>query len=134
MPPVAGPPGWTAERRDAFLRFHRSRALAAEPVEATYAIVTGEAVVGAARLCPMEDAKRAAEAGAWIGRSHRGAGFGGAVLKQLLAIAQADGFESVFVSTTPDNIAAQKLLTASNVELVRKGDQVTGWVTVTAAE
>jgi RimJ/RimL family protein N-acetyltransferase len=132
MPPVAGPPGWTPERRIAFLRFHRSRALAAEPVETTYAIVVGKAVVGAARLCPMEDAKRAAEVGVWIGRSHRGGGVGGAVVKELLAFARTDGFESIFVSTTPDNTAVQQLLTALGVDLIRTGDTVTAWVDLAA--
>ncbi|NKY59490.1 GNAT family N-acetyltransferase [Nocardia flavorosea] len=112
MPPVAGPAGWTGEHRTAFLRFHRSRSLSAEPVESTYAIVVGDTVVGAARLCPMEGPSRAAEAGVWIGRSHRGSGVGGAVLRHLLALARADGFDSLFASTTPDNTAAQRVLAA----------------------
>ncbi|WP_212732706.1 hypothetical protein [Streptomyces oceani] len=36
MPTVAGPAGWTGERRTAFSRFHQSRSLSAEPVESTY--------------------------------------------------------------------------------------------------
>ncbi|MEU6037713.1 GNAT family N-acetyltransferase [Actinomadura sp. NPDC047616] len=132
MPPVAGPPGWTPERRSAFLRFHRSRTLAVPPGETTYAIVVGTTVVGAARLCPVEDAKRAAEAGVWIGRSHRGAGVGGAVLKQLLTVARADGLESIFVSTTPDNTAVHRLLTTLGVDLVREDDTVTAWVNLDA--
>ncbi|WP_158676899.1 GNAT family N-acetyltransferase [Wenjunlia vitaminophila] len=125
MPPVAGPSGWTSERRVAFLRFHQSRSLSAEPVESTYAIVVGKTVVGAARLCPMEDpVRRAVEVGVWIGRSHRGSGVGRAVLHQLLDLACAEGFDSVFASTKVDNAAAQRLLTGVGGELVREGDAV----------
>ena len=132
MPPVAGPAGWTAERRTAFSRFHRSRSLSAEPVETTYAIVVGEKVVGAARLCPLADAEHAAEAGVWIGRSHRGSGVGGAVLSQLLSHARADGFGSLYVSTTIDNTASRRLIAALGVDVVRTGDKVTAWVDLTA--
>ncbi|MFI0485321.1 GNAT family N-acetyltransferase [Actinomadura sp. 9N215] len=128
MPPVPGPPGWTPERRTAFLQFHRSRTLAAEPVEATYAILVGQKVVGAARLYPLPEPQRTAEAGVWIGRTERGHGVGGAVLKQLLALAHADGFESVFVSTTPDNTPVLKLLKRLGVKLTQKGDTLTAWV------
>ncbi|MET8977945.1 GNAT family N-acetyltransferase [Streptomyces sp. NPDC004539] len=133
MPPVAGPDGWNGERRAAFFRFHRSRSLSAEPVESTYAIVVGDAVVGAARLCPLEGPRHAVEAGVWIGRSHRGGGVGGAVLHQLLVLARADGFHSLFVSTTSDNAANQRVLTAMGVDLVREGDSVTAWVDLVAA-
>ncbi|MDJ0384063.1 GNAT family N-acetyltransferase [Streptomyces sp. G-G2] len=134
MPPVAGPAGWTAERRIAFLAFHRSRSLAVVPVETTYAIVVGKTVVGAARLCPMEEAKHAVEAGVWIGRSHRGNGVGGAVLGHLLALGRADGFDSLFVSTKPDNTAVHRLLAARGVDLVREGDTVQAWVDLTAVK
>lgn len=132
MPPVAGPPGWTGARRTAFLRFHRSRSLSAEPVENTYAIVVGDAVVGAARLGPLEDPAYAVEVGVWIGRSHRGSGVGSAVLAHLLTLARADGFDSLFVSTTPDNTAVHRLLRAMRVDLVREGDSVTAWIDLMA--
>ncbi|HEX2315146.1 MAG TPA: GNAT family N-acetyltransferase [Thermomonospora sp.] len=128
MPPVTGPPGWTRERRDAFLSFHRSRTLAAEPVESTYAVIVGDAVAGAARLCPLDDAGRTAEAGLWIGRSHRGGGVGGTVLRRLLALARTDGYASVLVSTTPGNTAILRMVAALGVDLVREGDTVTAWI------
>ncbi|MFJ6699415.1 GNAT family N-acetyltransferase [Streptomyces sp. NPDC091272] len=133
MPPVAGAAGWTGERRTAFLRFHRSRSLSAEPVESTYAIVVGDAVVGAARLYPLEGPRHAVEAGVWIGRSHRGSGVGSAVLRHLLVLARTDGFDSLFVSTTSGNTAVQRLLAAMDVDLVREGDSVTAWVDLVAA-
>jgi RimJ/RimL family protein N-acetyltransferase len=133
MPPVAGPAGWTGERRTAFSRFHQSRSLSAEPVESTYAIVVGDAVVGAARLCPLEGPRHAVEAGVWIGRSHRGSGVGSAVLRHLLVLARADGFDFLFVSTKPDNTASQRVLAAMGVGLVREGDSVTAWVDLVAA-
>ncbi|TBO55903.1 GNAT family N-acetyltransferase [Streptomyces kasugaensis] len=133
MPPVAGPGGWTAERKAAFLRFHHSRSLSAEPVETTYVIVVGETVVGAARLCPMKDAGHAVEAGVWIGRSHRGSGVGGVVFRHLLALARTAGFASLFVNTKPDNIAVHRLLAALDITPVRDGDAVTAWVDLAAA-
>ncbi|WP_222108295.1 GNAT family N-acetyltransferase [Streptomyces sp. SAJ15] len=128
MPPVGGPDGWTLERQAAFLRFHESRALAVEPVETTFAVVVGERVVGAARLCPMEEPAGAVEAGVWIGRSHRGAGVGGAVLKHLLDRARAEGIDTVCVSTAPENTAVRRLMTRMGVDLVHEGDVLTGWI------
>ncbi|MEV4171217.1 GNAT family N-acetyltransferase [Nonomuraea sp. NPDC049709] len=125
MPPVEGPAGWTAERRETFVRFHRSRSLAAKPVGATYAILVKEKVVGAARLLPLEDAGRAVETGVWIGRTHRGSGVGGAVLRQLLDLARAGGARRLVASTTAGNTAAQRLLTTLGADLTRDGDAVT---------
>ncbi|CAM5295800.1 GNAT family N-acetyltransferase [Streptomyces aurantiogriseus] len=132
MPPVPGPGGWTPERQAAFVRFHESRSLAADPVEATFAVIVGERVAGAARLCPLEEAARAVEAGVWIGRSHRGVGVGRAVLGCLLDRARADGFGTLFVSTTPDNTAVKALMAGIGVDLVRDGDVVTAWVDLAA--
>jgi RimJ/RimL family protein N-acetyltransferase len=132
MPPVTGPDGWTDERQAAFVRFHQSRSLATEPVETTYAILVGTTVVGAARLCQVSGKEGAAEAGVWIGRSHRGSGVGGKVFAHLLTQANADGFGSLFVSTTPDNAAVHRLLAARGVNLTPDGDTVTAWVDLTA--
>ncbi|GAA1265547.1 hypothetical protein GCM10009677_17010 [Sphaerisporangium rubeum] len=129
MPPVAGPGGWTDERREAFLRFHRSRSLCAEPVESTYAVVVGETVVGAARLFPLTDARRAVEAGVWIGRSYRGGGVGRAVLRGLVDLARAGGAERLFASTTAGNMAVRRLLAELGAEpACDGGDEVTAWV------
>ncbi|GGK98765.1 hypothetical protein Ppa06_67000 [Planomonospora parontospora subsp. parontospora] len=49
MPPVDGPAGWTAGRRQAFLDFHRARSLSGEPVETTYVIRRQHAHAAAAR-------------------------------------------------------------------------------------
>ncbi|WP_405705191.1 GNAT family N-acetyltransferase [Streptomyces xanthophaeus] len=132
MPPVTGPAGWTSERKAAFLRFHRSRALAARPVETTFAVVVGARVVGAARLCPVKDADRAVEAGVWIGRSHRGAGVGGAVLGHLLDRARADGSAKLFISTTPDNEPVLRLIARLGADLVHDGGTVTARVDLEA--
>ncbi len=132
MPPVDGPAGWTTERRAAFVRFHESGSLAAEPVEATFAVMVGTAVVGAARLRPLREPAGAVEAGMWIGRSHRGAGVGGAALGQLLARARTDGFAVLFVSTKPENTAVHRLIAALGTDLTHDGDTVTAWVDLTA--
>ncbi|GAB2584093.1 hypothetical protein GCM10027168_16170 [Streptomyces capparidis] len=128
MPPVDGPAGWTAERREAFTRFHRSRSLSADPVERTWAITVDGAVVGAARLCPVPGRAGAVEAGVWIGRSHRGAGVGAAVFRELVALARAGGSGALLVSTTPGNTAVLRVLEAFGADPVREGDAVTAWV------
>lgn len=128
MPPVEGPAGWTAERRAAFLRFHRSRSLSAAPVEITYAVFVGGTVAGAARLGVLETDRRAAEAGVWLSRSQRGRGVGGAVLGQLLGLARAEGFTWLFVSTEPDNAAVRRLLLANGADVVPAGETVTAWI------
>ncbi|MDT0306001.1 GNAT family N-acetyltransferase [Streptomyces sp. DSM 44917] len=131
MPPVEGPPGWTSRRREAFLAFHRSRGLAAEPVEATYAVLEGTAVAGAARLCPLPDpgpGRRAAEAGLWLGRSHRGVGVGGAVLPLLCETARRDGFTALYLSTTPDNAPVRRLLARLDATPEADDTHVTAWL------
>jgi RimJ/RimL family protein N-acetyltransferase len=127
MPPADpdGPPGWTAARRDAFLAFHRGRALAPEPVEVTYAIHVGEDVVGAARLCPLDEPEGAVEAGVWVGRSHRGAGVGGAVLQRLISLARTAGFATFFVGTRADNTPVLRLLAGLGAVTVREEGRVT---------
>ncbi|WP_432093258.1 GNAT family N-acetyltransferase [Streptomyces sp. bgisy100] len=131
MPPLPGPPGWTAERRQAFERFHRSRSLAADPVETTFAVLVDRTVVGAARLRPVADTPATVEAGLWIGRSHRGQGVGGAVLDLLVHRARADGSSALIVHTTPDNTAVHRLVTRIGIEPRRQGDAVTAHVDLT---
>lgn len=108
MPPVAGEPGWTAQRKQAFLEFHRERALRAEgPVELTYVITVDGRAVGAARL---EYQGESFEAGVWIGRSHRGRGVGRAVAGKLRIAAAAAGVRRIVAVTTSENTAARRLL------------------------
>ncbi|MCB5169245.1 GNAT family N-acetyltransferase [Streptomyces bambusae] len=128
MPPVDGPPGWTQARQDAFLAFHRSRALAAEPVEVTYTIDVGGVVSGAARLCPLDEPLGTVEAGVWIGRSQRGAGVGGAVLQRMIGLARTAGFGALHISTKPENTAVLRLLDGLGAVAVREGDSVTSWI------
>lgn len=111
MPPVDGPPGWTADRRAAFLAFHHE--WAATPT--TYAILVADRVVGAARLQPGPDG--ALETGLWIGRSHRGQGVGSAVVALLRAEAESQGAPRIVASTTDANTAAQRLLTGAGARV-----------------
>lgn len=121
MPPVDGEPGWNAQRRQAFLEFHRGRALVAgAPVEYTYLIVVGGRVAGAARLQPGD---AGFEAGVWIGRSDRGRGVGKAVAEQLRTVAAEIGARRVVAVTTVDNSAARKLLGTATSTI--DGDTVT---------
>ncbi|MFE7742611.1 GNAT family N-acetyltransferase [Nocardia sp. NPDC057455] len=120
--------GWDADRQASFLTFHRGRALASPPVESTYNIRVDGEVVGAARLCPLPDAPGAAEAGVWIGRSRRGAGIGTAVLGGLIERAGTEGYVKLFVSTTADNTAVLRMLSARGITYTLDDNAVTAWV------
>ncbi|MBF6301086.1 GNAT family N-acetyltransferase [Nocardia amamiensis] len=125
--PVEGPgAGWNAQREAAFREFHRGRALADPPIESTYCIVADGAVVGAARLCPVETG--IAEAGVWIGRSRRGSGIGTAVFAQLIQCATSEGYTSLFVSTTAENTAVLRMLTSRGIQYTVNGEEVTARV------
>ncbi|MBF6207160.1 GNAT family N-acetyltransferase [Nocardia asteroides] len=127
--PVEGPDtSWNADREASFRKFHRSRALASPPVESTYCVCVDGEVVGAARLCPLPTAKGAAEAGVWIGRSRRGSGVGTAVLTALIQRATVEGYSRIFVSTTADNTAVLRMLTARGIGYTVNDDAVTAWV------
>jgi RimJ/RimL family protein N-acetyltransferase len=142
MPPLEADPdagaadAWTPERRSAFLRFHRTRSLAAEPVEITYAVAVGKAVVGAVRLFPLAAGERAArpaaEAGVWLMRSYRGAGVGDAAFRHLLGLARTQGIERLYVHTTAENTAARALIAALGATVVRGGSSGAGGAAVTA--
>ncbi|MGI5422414.1 N-acetyltransferase family protein [Actinomadura luteofluorescens] len=123
MPPVGGPPGWTPERRAAFLEFHRARCLnSATAVERTWVVdVDGEAA-GAARLQPDGDA---VEAGIWLSRSSRGRGIGARVTALLLAEARSSGAARLLASTTAGNRGARALLEGAGATLIVEGDEVT---------
>ena len=103
MPVMAGPPGWTAPRREAFLAFHRERrdGLAGDRRELGLAIVAERRLVGVARLAALE-VPETYEAGIWLGRSARGRGVGSAALRALVAEAGAIGAAAVVAYTTQD--------------------------------
>ncbi|MFC8531405.1 GNAT family N-acetyltransferase [Nocardia sp. NPDC057227] len=115
MPPVPGQPGWTAERRAAFLAFHRARGLAAEPVELTFVVLESAAVVGAARLRPTGAGEF--ETGIWLGRGARGRGVGRAVVALLRAEALRAGARRMVATTTPENAAARALMDGASVRV-----------------
>ncbi|WP_324198591.1 GNAT family N-acetyltransferase [Nocardia brasiliensis] len=124
MPPVAGATGWDAVSEQAFLDFHRGRALRPDaPVEYTYVITVDGRAVGAARLEPGE---HGVEAGVWIGRSQRGRGVGKTVAEQLRAAAAAIGARRIHAVTTIDNTAARRLLATATPAI--DGDTVTATV------
>ncbi|MGV9614116.1 GNAT family N-acetyltransferase [Nocardia xishanensis] len=125
MAPVPGPPGWTEQRKEAFLAFHRDRALHPTcPNENTFVVTVGGLVVGAARLEPHGDD---VEAGVWIGRSHRGQGVGGRVAARLRELAARTGARRVTAVTTPDNIAARRIIHSGlGARPHIEGDEVTG--------
>ncbi|WP_344629408.1 GNAT family N-acetyltransferase [Streptomyces glaucosporus] len=132
-----GPAGWTDARREAFLRFHRSRSLGPGAAEDVYAVVvaetdgTGQAVetvVGAARLAPGPEPDTV-EAGLWLGRSHRGRGVGTSVFARLVDAAREGGADRLFARTSSANAATRRMLTAAGADLERHGDgTVTAWL------
>ncbi|WP_410571675.1 GNAT family N-acetyltransferase [Amycolatopsis sp. cmx-4-61] len=122
MPPVDGPPGWTPERRAAFVAFHRSRSVdPATGVERTWVIDDDGVAIGAARLAPRGDA---VEAGIWLARAARGRGIGTQVAALLVAEARASGAARFIASTTAGNGAAQALLSGAGAALTTEGDEV----------
>ncbi|KAF4405840.1 MULTISPECIES: GNAT family N-acetyltransferase [Streptomyces] len=128
MPPVAGPPGWTPARRDAFVAWHRARrpGLDGPRAEATYAVVAGGEVVGSARLARRGGAPGELETGLWLGRSARGLGIGTAVLRAVLAEAARAGARAVVADTNSGNRAAIAALRRCGAELTT--DHETGRV------
>ncbi|WP_328400214.1 GNAT family N-acetyltransferase [Nocardia sp. NBC_00403] len=125
MAAVDGPPGWTPQRRHAFVEFHRGRALhPTRPSERTFVITVDGEAVGAARLEPRGNDL---EAGIWIGRSHRGRGIGSIVTAQLRRLAAETGACRITATTTPGNIAARRLIgTGLRARVHVDGDAVTG--------
>lgn len=115
MPLVAGGPGWTFHRREAFLEFHRSR-WARLPAETTYVVLVAGRVAGAARLAPVPEVT-GLEVGIWLGRSYRGRGIGTKVLALLRIFAARRGAERIIADTTQDNIAARTMLDRAGAEL-----------------
>lgn len=135
MPPVAGPPGWTRQRRETFVAFHRQRALAEWRVEATFAIVFERSVVGAARLDPVPDESGVVELGVWLGRSVRGRGLAHKVLTELVDAARAMGTRHLVASTTVSNPAAQRALASLGADLTQVGDTaITAHLLLTPAD
>lgn len=123
MPPVTGPPGWTAARQDSFRNWHRARfpGFAGPLRESTYAIIhTGE-IVGAARLA-LRDSHDVLETGMWLGRSHRGRGFGTATVRVLLDEAARAGARTVVADTTSHNTSALGALRRNGATLIGSQD------------
>ncbi|MET9494388.1 GNAT family N-acetyltransferase [Streptomyces sp. NPDC006552] len=118
MPPVAGPPGWTASRQDAFRQWHQARreGLHGPSGEATYAIRHDGSVVGSGRLA-LHGGHDVLETGMWLGRPYRGCGIGTAALALLLAQAAQAGARTVVAETTRHNDAALAALRRNGATL-----------------
>jgi len=118
MPPVAGPPGWTAAREVAFRQFHRRRygGLDGPDGTAMFAIVADGAVVGMIRMSRCGSLE-IMETGLWLGRSARGRGIGTAALRAVLAEAAAAGAHTVVADTTTGNEPALRMLRGCGAQL-----------------
>lgn len=98
MPPVDGPAGWVATRREAFVGHYR--ALLTDEVERVYAILVAGRAVGAGRLRPRPGSGEF-EVAAWLGRSARGRGIEDAALAALAERARSLGAEAVVRVSPP---------------------------------
>ncbi|MFJ9041112.1 GNAT family N-acetyltransferase [Streptomyces sp. NPDC102406] len=123
MPAVAGPPGWTTERQEAFRNWHRARRLGlAGPLrEVTFAITHNGDIVGSGRLA-LRDSHDVLETGMWLGRSHRGRGIGTAALRILLDEAARAGARAVVADTKAHNTAALTALRRNGATLIASQD------------
>ena len=119
MPPVAGSPGWTVARREAFLAFFRPMLGGVDTT--IYAIMVDGEIAGFMRLKRLATV---AETGMWLGRSWRGKGVGAAALRRLLREAACAGFVKVVADTTPGNVAALGVLRGAGARIVIAGDRV----------
>jgi RimJ/RimL family protein N-acetyltransferase len=124
MPPVAGEPGWSAERRRAFDAFYRAHldGFAGPRATVMYVVLDGDEVAGMLRLTRF--AAGVLQTGTWLGRGHRGRGVGRAALAAALAEARAFGAQAVVAQTTAGNTAALAVLRAHGARLTRQGDAV----------
>lgn len=118
MPPFAGPPGWTDERRQAFLDFFGPM-MAEVPL---FAITVDGAIAGFIRMKRLTE--DTAETGIWLGRSWRGKGIGAAALDRLLVEAARAGFAKVVADTTPGNAAALGTLRRAGAQTRAEGDKI----------
>lgn len=118
MPPVAGPPGWSEARREAFRAFHRQHfgGLTGPTRTVMYTILVGDDVLGMIRMSwrPEPDT---VETGIWLGRSARGLGLGKAALRALLAEAARVGARRVVAETNAGNLPAMSVLRRCGAEL-----------------
>lgn len=118
MPPVDGPAGWTASRKQAFMDFFRPML----PDASLYAITVDGEIAGFMRMKRLAD--NTAETGMWLGRSWRGKGIGAAALDLLLAEAARVGLAKVVADTVPGNSAALGTLRRGGAQLETAGDKI----------
>lgn len=110
-PPLTGGDGWTPERIAWLRAYHRERqgGLDEPPFEISWAVRSGERVLGAVRL--RRTAPGDADTGIWLVRSVRGAGVGTrAVAFALNRAREHEDLRCVGATTTASNAAAQGLL------------------------
>ncbi|ADB50127.1 GNAT family N-acetyltransferase [Conexibacter woesei] len=110
-PPLTDGDGWTPERIAWLRAYHRERqgSLDDPPFEVSWAVRSGERVLGAVRL--RRTAPGEAETGIWLVRAVRGAGVGTrAVAFALERAREHDDLRCVRATTTAGNAAAQALL------------------------
>ncbi|WP_162906999.1 GNAT family N-acetyltransferase [Allorhizocola rhizosphaerae] len=123
---AAGPPGWTAERRQWFVDFFTPMLDA--PDITIYAITVDGAMAGFMRLKRLD--QHTGETGIWLGRSWRGRGLATAALGELLREAARRGLSRVVADTLPTNAAAQGLLRAHGARLRQEAGKIYAEMTI----
>lgn len=121
-PPLGRGPGWTPERRDWFLAYHRRsrEGLDGSAGEATWAVVLDGRPVGAVRLQRTDD-PAVLVTGVWLARSTRGRAVGVDALRLVLQEAARVGATAVRADTAVGNSAARGALQRAGFALSAPG-------------
>lgn len=121
-PPLSAGTEWTPARVAWLEKFHRDRraGLSGEAAEATWAVVVGNAVVGAVRLKGTNE-QGLLETGIWLTRSSRGRGVAVAAMEAVLGQAAALHAHGVRAETTTGNTSAQGVLRRLGFDLELTG-------------
>jgi len=129
-PPLTPGEEWTDERVEWLRTFHRSRrsGLDGPERELTWAVLAGDAVVGAVRLKRVAESA-SAEVGLWLTRAARGRRIGRRTVEAVLDEARARGLTAVRADTTAGNGAALAVLDSLGFDITPVDDgAVIAWL------
>lgn len=130
-PPLTPGEEWTDERIEWLRSFHRSRrsGLDGPERELTWAVLAGQAVVGAARLKRVAESA-SAEVGLWLTQAARGRRIGRRAVQAVLDEARARGVTAVRADTTAGNGPALAVLASLGFDCtpVDEGGVIIAWL------
>lgn len=122
-PPLTPGEEWTDQRVEWLRAFHRSRrsGLDGPERELTWAVLAGDAVVGAVRLKRVAESA-SAEVGLWLTRAARGRRIGRRAVRAVLDEARALGLTAVRADTTAGNGPALAVLDSLDFDITPVDD------------